>query len=458
MKLALIGGGSVRSPEFVRGALAFARDLDLQELWLMDIEPARLDAMVPLCEEIVRQAGEPFQIRRTTALDDALRDASIIVTTIRVGFERGRVLDERVALRLGVLGQETTGPGGFAMAMRNVPALIEVAQRAEVLAPRAWTFNFTNPAGLVAQALHAAGFPRVIGICDSANTAQYDVARWLKRPVDSVKTEVFGLNHLSWTRSARVDGRNVLPELLADDAFIQDTHLRFFGPELVRRIGMFLNEYLFYYYFRDIAVQRIQAEELTRGEEIEMLNRELFPALRELAPTEALRTYDAYNRRRSASYMAYAESDAALREERLHPTEHTRSMHHAQAEVGGYAGVALRAGLALTQDRPLRIALNVPNGGAIDGMAPDDVVEVTCHVDGRGVHPVSIGAVPEGPYLLMRSVKHYERLAVEAILTRDRELAVEALAAHPLVGSYALATQLVTGYLDAHRHTIGDWH
>ncbi|NLX10456.1 MAG: 6-phospho-beta-glucosidase [Chloroflexi bacterium] len=458
MKLALIGGGSVRAPEFVRGALAFAADLDLQELWLMDVDAARLELIAPLCAEIVRQAGAPFAVHHTTTLDDALRDAGIVVTTIRVGFEQGRVLDERIALRRGVLGQETTGPGGFAMAMRNIPALLHIAARTEALAPRAWTFNFTNPAGLVAQALHHAGFRRVVGICDSANTAQHDIARWLGRPADAVKTEVFGLNHLSWTRRALVAGRDVLPDLLRDEAFINDTHLRFFGPELVRRIGMFLNEYLFYFYFRDVAVERIQGEELTRGEEVQMLNRQLFETLRGLPPGEALAAYDAYNQRRSASYMAYAEADEALREARTHPTEETAAVHHAQEHVGGYAGVALRAGLALTQDRPLRIGLNVPNGGAITGFRPDDVVEVTCEVDGSGIHPVYIGEVPEGPYLLMRSIKHYERLAVQAILGRDRALAVEALAVHPLVGSYALAEKLVGGYLDAHRSYIEDWN
>lgn len=457
MKLALSGGGSVRAPEFVRGALAFARDLDLQELWLMDADPVRLERMTPLCAEIAREAGAPFRVLHTQDLDDALRDAAIIVTTIRVGVERGRVLDERIALRRNVLGQETTGPGGFAMAMRNVPALLKVAARAEVLAPRAWTFNFTNPAGLVAEALHRAGFRRVVGICDSANIAQHEIARWLGQPVDSVKTEVFGLNHLSWTRRALVGGRDVLPGLLADDAFISDTQLRFFGPELVRRIGMFLNEYLFYYYYRDVAVERIQAEELTRGEEIEVLNRELFAALAGRSPAEALRLYDAYNHRRSASYMAYAEADEALREARSHPSDVTVSVHRQQENVGGYAGVALRAGLALTQDRPLRIGLNVPNGTAIDGMAPEDIVEVTCEVDGRGIHPIRIGAVPEGPYLLMRTVKQYERLGVEAILARDRALAVDALAAHPLVGSVALARALLDDYLEAHRDSVGEW-
>jgi len=457
MKLALIGGGGVRAPEFTRGALAFAADLDLQELWLMDIDTGRLELMTPLCEEIVRRAGSPFRLVTTTNLDDALTGAGIIVTTMRVGLEQGRVLDERIALRHNVLGQETTGPGGFSMAMRSVPALLNVADRAERLAPKAWTFNFTNPAGLAAQALHDAGYWRVVGICDSANTAQNDIARWMKRPADAVKTEVFGLNHLSFARRALVDGRDVLPDLLQNPDFINDTHLRFFGPDVARQMGMFLNEYLFYYYFRDMAVERIKAEELTRGEEVVMLNRELFDTLRSLAPAQALEAYDAYNRRRNASYMAYAESDETLREQRLNPTEATMSVHHTQAEVGGYAGVALRAGLALTQDKPLRIGLNVPNEGAIAGMRDDDVVEVTCYVDGGGIQPITIGNVPEAAYLLMRNVKHFERLAAQAILQRSRQLAVEALVAHPLVGSYGLAQTLVNEYLEAHKQHVGQW-
>ncbi len=457
MKLALIGGGGVRAPEFVRGALAFAADLDLQELWLMDVERGRLDLMQPLCQQIVDQAGRPFRLHATTDLDEALRDAGTVVTTVRVGFEHGRVLDERIALRYNVLGQETTGAGGFSMAMRSIPAIIQIMERVEALAPRAWTFNFTNPAGLVAQALLQAGFRRVVGICDSANTAQHEIAGYLGKPVDAVKTEVFGLNHLSWTRRAMVGGRDVLPELLSDPAFYASTHLRFFDADVVERIGMFLNEYLYYFYYRDLAVERIQAEELTRGEEVELLNRQLFDTLR-ATPTDGLLTvYDAYNRRRNASYMAYAETDDALREQRSHPDAQTASVHVPQAEVGGYAGVALRTALALTQDRPLRIGLNVPNDGAIDGMRGDDVVEVTCEVDGTGIHPLRIGSVPEGPYLLMRTVKHYERLAVDAILARDRRLAAEALVAHPLVGSYRLAQTLVNDYLEAHRDYVGDW-
>ena len=450
MKLALIGGGGVRAPEFVRGALVFAPALDLHELWLMDTDPSRLDLIAPLCEEIVHQAGSPFRLCQTTKLDEALRDTTFIVTTIRVGGEHGRVIDERMALRHNVLGQETTGAGGFSMAMRSIPALIDVATQTEALAPKAWTFNFTNPAGLVAQALHDAGFRRIVGICDSANTGQHEVARYLGVPVDEVKAEVFGLNHLSWVRKALVKGVDVLPNLLSDDSFIQATNLRFFDGELVRHMGMFVNEYLYYYYHRDEATKSIQAEHETRGEEVERLNKELFESLKNCPPSEALGLYDAYNRRRSSTYMAYAEPKST-------DAKTETQQEHGEQEIGGYAGVALRTALALTQDHPLRIGLNVLNQNAIPEMQSDDVVEISCEVDGGGIRPIPIEPVPEDAYLLMRTVKRYERLASQAILTRDRMLAIESLFAHPLIGSYSLARTLVDEYLEAHKPYVGEW-
>jgi 6-phospho-beta-glucosidase len=319
-----------------------------------------------------------------------------------------------------------------------------VAERAEALAPRAWMFNFTNPAGLVAQGLHRAGFPRAVGICDSANTAQHAVAAWLNEPVDRVKTEVFGLNHLSWARSARVAGHDRLPELLADDGFVAATHLRLFGPEWVRRTGLFANEYLYYYDFRDHALRDILAAEETRGEQIARMSEALFASLAGRPGAQMMAAYNAYHRERDAGYLAHqgaqAEQDAA-----------------GGAAVGGYAGVALRTLLAVHADRPLRIALNVPNGASIAGLAADDVVEVTCTVDRRGPQPIAIGEMPPGPRALVFAVKTYERLAIEAIEARSRARAVEALVAHPLVGSVSLATALVEGYLRAHAETVGTW-
>src|SRR5690606_24151657 len=226
MKLTVMGGGGVRTPRLIPALVKRAERLDLQELWLMDIDGEKLRLIGRLCETLAERYGAPFKVVFTTSAEDAIRDADHIITTIRPGKEQGRAIDERIAFRHGVLGQETTGPGGFAMAMRSLPAILDYCRMAERLAPKAWVYNFTNPAGLVAQGLYDAGVERVVGICDSANGAQHAVSSFLGVPLHSAFHEVFGLNHLSWTRSVRIDadasgqgGEEVLPALLSDPAF-----------------------------------------------------------------------------------------------------------------------------------------------------------------------------------------------------------------------------------------------
>jgi 6-phospho-beta-glucosidase len=448
LKLTLIGGGGVRAPEFTRGALAYAALLDLHELWLMDTDADRLRTIHALCNEIVR--GSPLRVFATTDLDQALQQSGAVVTTIRVGGERGRVLDERIALRHGVLGQETTGAGGLAMAMRSIPAIMGIAERMETLCPSAYLFNFTNPAGLVVQSLVDAGFRRVVGICDSANSAQHAVAKWAGIAADDVKSEVYGLNHLSWARAAWVNDRDLLPVALAGDAFLHETTQHLFDPHLVRRKGTFLNEYLYYWYYRDVALKKVAASSVTRGEEVEMLSRTLYAQLRELPPADGLAAYDAYNARRSSTYMAYG--DGAQTAAQAHEP-------NVESVVDGYAGVALKTLTALTRkDKTLNIALNVPNADAIPALRPDDVVEVSCRVNSDGIDPLPMGDIPEDDALLMQCVKRYERLAVEAIQLRNCALAVDALVAHPLVASYPTATALVDDYVDAHSAYVGSWN
>jgi 6-phospho-beta-glucosidase len=464
MKLALIGGGGVRAPEFVRGAVRMADGLDVQELWLMDTDGERLALIAPLCAEIAR--GSRLQVRHTTSLDEALRGADAIVTTIRVGGERGRALDERIALSHGVLGQETTGAGGFAMALRSIPAILRIAERAAELASDAWLFNFTNPAGLVAQALHDAGYERVVGICDSANTAQHEIARWAGVGDGAVRTEVYGLNHLSWARAAYIDGRDVLPEALADDAFLAHTHLKLFDAELVRRKGAFLNEYLWYWYYRDVALRTLLDEPQTRGEQIVALSAGLFDTLRGRDAVSALAAYEAYQAERGGSYMKYGSSSqvSVLRSQSEHPVNGVSTALNPEPRtanrelLSGYAGVALKTLAALRGGEPLRIGLNVPNGMALAACDATDVVEISCTVSSGQITPhVFMEGLPEDDTLLMQAVKRYERLTVAAIAARSRVTAIDALMAHPLVGSYPTAKALVAAYLDAHGAYSGEW-
>lgn len=458
MKLTVIGGGSVRSPRVIPSLVHRAKQLDLHELWLMDIDAAKLELMGGLCQAMARQLNAPFKVILSTDSRESLRGAAHIITSIRPGFEEGRAVDERIAFKHGVLGQETTGAGGFAMAMRSLPAILDYCRLADEVAPGAWVYNFTNPAGLVAQGLHDAGVERVIGICDSANGAPNAASRYLGISLANIRHEVFGLNHLSWTRSVRVDpdpdgtgGEEVLPGLLADPKFVASTHMAMFDPDLRESLGMFLNEYLHYFYHRDEALQALLAKPETRGEEVIRLTRELLERLKaaDVAnhPDEGIAILREVMGKRGATYMAHARHGDA----RPH-------MDAVEGDDEGYAGVALGCVQAIATGMPHFTGLNVPNGDAITGMQPDDVVEVSCTVDADGPHPLHIGEIPESQYLLMRDVKRYERLASQAILNRSRKLAVEALAAHPLIGSYPLGKALVADFLEAHREIVGTWN
>jgi 6-phospho-beta-glucosidase len=447
MKLAIVGGAGVRAPLLAASAVRRAQRLGLGEIWLVDIDERRLVVFGGLAEQIVATSRSPVRLWSTRDADRAFDGADYVITTLRVGGDRSRVLDERIALRHGVLGQETTGAGGFGMAMRTMPAVLQYARRLQELSPEAWILNFTNPAGLVAQGLTYAGIPRVIGICDSANLAQHSVAEQLEVDPNALRPEVFGLNHLSWTRRVLSDdGEDLLAPLLSDDDFVAATMQRFFERELREHVGMWLNEYLYYWYYAERALAAIQSDGTTRGEEVEALNAELLSELEPLVTTDpevAFEHYMAYHNRRHAHYMHYAD-----------PGGNGRKL----GENGeGYAGVALDVIEALETGDRVYTGLNLPNGDAIDGFFADDVVETSCVIDADGVRPERIGSIPNAQAALMSSVKRYERAAARAILNQSRDSAIDALMLHPLVMSYSRARALVDDYLEAHAPWISGW-
>ncbi len=457
MKLTLIGGGGVRSPLFVMTLLRWQKRIGITELCLMDIDSHKLELFGSLCRELVHRAGDPLRVTTTTDARLALTGADHVVTTIRVSFEQGRATDERIALQHGVLGQETTGPGGFAMALRSIPVILDYAKLLSELSPNAWMYNFTNPAGLVTQSLRDAGYERTIGICDGANGGQAAIAAWAGVEHSRIRAEVFGLNHLSWCRSAWLDGIDLMPKAIADDRFVREMQ-SLFEPALVRQVGMHINEYLYYYYYAEKALAAINGEGMTRGEEIVELNHRLINQLEEIGgerhPEQALRAFFGYEKRRSATYMHYAYGGPSIKE------ANRKYAFDADipSEAGeGYAGVALSLIEAMEKDKPLYTALNVPNCSSITGMAEDDVVEISCRLDARGVHVQPIGEIPAPQLALMKTVKLYERLTVQAIRQHSIELAIQALMVHPLVLSYSRAKSLVHAYLQAHAAYAGEW-
>lgn len=444
MKLALIGGGGLRSPLFVDCTLRRAKALGLSEIVLMDIDPDQLALILPICHAIIERSGVSLALKATTDPAEALRGADFVVTTIRPGGIAGRIADETIAASEGVLGQETTGAGGFAMALRSIPTIVGYARMMSDLCPDAWLINFTNPAGLVAQALHDAGFDRVVGICDSANGAQSAVSRALGVPTQAVEADLFGLNHLSFAPAVRYKGKDVLAEMLARDDFLAGTALSVFDPALVRRQGMWINEYLWYYWSIDAALEA-QARKGGRGAEIAALNADFLPRLRARGNSHAtLQVYEDYEAARSGSYMRSARADDV-------------AAPQAAPEGEGYAGVALDVISALRGLGAIRTGLNVVNGKTLTDLLPGDVVEVSCHIDETGIVPVPVGAMPPVQRELVTTVKLYERMTVEAVARRDHALAVDALMVHPLVQSRRVAGRLVDRFLSAHAAFSGEW-
>lgn len=461
MKLCVIGGGGVRSPLFVGSALRRAGKSGVTEICLHDINEEKLGLFGQLSIELGRRQGSPVKITTTSNIDAALDGASHAVTTVRPGDEEGRIKDEKIALAAGVIGQETTGPGGFAMALRSIPVILEYAEKLREKNPDAWLFNFTNPAGLVAQALSDAGFDRAVGICDSANASQDAVAEWLGVHHNSVRPQVFGLNHLSFAHDVYVDGEEKLQDLLANDEFLSTSMMRLFGKDLAKRHKLWMNEYLYYYYYAEQAVEAIQSDERTRGEEVRDLNRAHMDDLKAIGvaehPDKALDAYFAYERRRSSTYMHYADDTAPSMEDADTAGAPPPPANHNDTAGEGYAGVALNIIDALESGEVCYSGLNVRNGNTVPTLRPSDVVEVSCKIDGNGIHPFPVKEVPEAQDQLIQNVKRYERLTVEAIRKKDRSIAVEALAAHPLVLSYSRSEHLVNAYLEAHADYVGVW-
>ena len=446
MKLVLVGSG-VRTPLMIHGLIQRQTDLGLAEVVLHDDDAERLWTMGRFAAFVAERGGATFAVRAEHDAREALRGADFVFTAIRVGQDAHRVLDEQIPLRHGVLGQETTGPGGLAMALRTIPVLLSYATMLQDVAPDAWVVNFTNPAGLITQALRAQTGLKVIGICDTPTSMRTSLASFLGRNPDEVRLDYVGLNHLGWVRRVLVDGRDRLPELVDryDELRRHSHEWALFDPGLIRQLGLLPNEYLYYFYSRDQAVRHIRESGGTRGGQIREINdalwRELGADVADGRLPEALANYERRMRFRSSTYMA-RERGTAVEE----PTGNLDDFLGSE----GYAALALDVMEAIARQRPARLVLNVPNDGCLPELRRDDVVEVTTMVDAHGPVPLATGGLPEAAVPLTVAVKAYERLAVEAALTGSREAAVAALMAHPLVGSYPLAVTLVDELVAAH--------
>ena len=444
MKLVILGGGGFRVP-LVHGALLRdTADRRVTKVVLHDTDVARLDVMRLVlsaqADQVAADAGQPVApptVTATTDLDAALEGADFVFSAMRVGGLEGRTADERIALDLGLLGQETTGPGGVGYGLRTVPVALDVAERVRRLAPDAWVINFTNPAGLVTQAMQSVLGNRVVGICDSPLGLAKRAAGALGHDLDDLEIDYAGLNHLGWRTGLRRNGRDLLPDLLADEpalSAIEEGQL--FGTDWLQTLGALPNEYLYYYYFTRDAIGQITSAQQTRGEYLLAQQAAFYDGVAG-SPGEAWQRWDAVRRERNATYMQETrEADDGEAHERA----------EADVEGGGYEGVALALMAAIARDEPARLILNVRGGGAVAGLPDDAVVEVPCRVDACGPVPVAVSPLPGHALGLVQQVKAVDELVIRAALEQSRSLAVEALALHPLVDSVTVARQVMSGY------------
>lgn len=403
MKVAVIGGGSSYTPELINGFLERAGTFPMTELWLMDLSPERLEVVGGFAQRMVEVKGSPFAVRLTTDQREAVRDASYVIIQLRVGGMVVRREDEYLGRRYGLIGQETTGVGGMAKAMRTIPVVLKIAQDIRELAPGALLVNFTNPAGLVTEALsrHASDVP-VVGVCNVPITMKMRILEGLEKrqglKVEPQRAELktLGLNHLSWHYGFTVDGEDIWRQIL--EGFVEELE-RESEPEwdvaTIEALQMIPNYYLEYYYYTDRKLADQGKWPPSRAEEVMAIEAHL---LRQYAEPDRSEPPEGLMKRGGAYYSTVA-------------TQLLNAHHNDLGETH---------------------VVNVPHAGAVPGWPADWVLEMPCRVDAKGIHPLPAEPLPPVCFGLLAQVKSYEILTVEAAVHGDRKAAHQALLAHPL--------------------------
>jgi 6-phospho-beta-glucosidase len=434
MKLTIVGGGGFRVPLVYGALLAKAERLQLDDVVLHDIDAVRLERIATVLEGLADEHGDRLPFRTTTDLDDAVDGADFVFCAIRVGQLEGRVVDETVPLGLGVLGQETTGPGGICFALRTIPAMIELADAIAERAPRAWLINFTNPAGMVTEAVRPVLGGRAVGVCDSPSGLCRRVAGALGRDRRDLWFDYFGLNHLGWLNGVRDRDGELLDALLADDeALASFEEGRLFGADWLRAIGMIPNEYLYYFYYAADAINAISESPRSRGVFLLEQQREFY-ARNGDDHAAALAAWRATRHDRERTYMAEARSASGDERDDDH------------AEGGGYEGEAMAVLEAMALNTQAVLILNTANRTCLPFLDAEAVVEVPAVVGRAGAVPLAAGRVPAHARALVEAMKDVERTTIAAAQTRSPRLAVKALALHPLVPSVTVAQTIFDGY------------
>jgi 6-phospho-beta-glucosidase len=414
MKLTVVGGGSTYTPELIDGFARLREVLPIEELWLVDPDATRLELVSGISRRMFAAAGHPGVIKTTSDVAAGVEDADVVLLQLRIGGQAARHGDESWPHECGCIGQETTGPGGLAKALRTVPVVLSIADTIRKHAPNAWIVDFTNPVGIVTRALLEDGH-RAVGLCNVAIGFQRRFATLLGADYRDVQLQHVGLNHLTWERGVLVDGIDRLPELLATktEELAHEVEL---PASLLRMLGNVPSYYLRYFYSHD----EVLAEQLgspTRAEAVTAVEEELL----RIYADESVVTKPAILEKRGGAYYSEAAVDLIA---------------------------------SLVSNRGDVQVVNLRNDGAMPFLPDDHVIEVSATVDSSGVHALPVDPLPDDLAGLVAHVAGYERLALDAAVSGGRERVVRALLAHPLVGPYDRAEKLTDLLLDANREHL----
>ncbi|KAF0817375.1 6-phospho-beta-glucosidase [Bacillus sp. ZZV12-4809] len=426
IKIAVIGGGSSYTPELIEGFIKRHQELPVKEIWLVDVEEGRhkLGIVGQLAQRMVEKAGVPIEIQLTMDRKTALKNADFVTTQFRVGLLDARAKDEKIPLKYGVLGQETNGPGGFFKALRTIPVIMEICREMEELCPDAWLINFTNPAGIITEAvLRYSNIKKVVGLCNVPIGMEMGAAQLLNVNHSRVRIDFAGLNHLVYGLDVYVDGVSVKDELLKKltdkekSITMKNIHAMGWEPEFLQALNVLPCPYHNYYYkTREMVEEEVKAasEGGTRAEVVKKLEEELF--------------------------QLYQNPDLAEKPPQLE-------------KRGGayYSDAACRLIHSIYTDKRDIQPVNTRNNGAIAGLAADSAVEVSCLITKDGPKPIAVGELPIAVRGLVQSIKSFERVTIEAALTGDYDTALLALTINPLMGSDVIAKKILDEMLEAHR-------
>lgn len=413
LTVCIIGAGSSYTPELIEGFARMQAQMPVREIRLMDIDPHRLEIMLGFCRRFAAHLHFPVTITATTDRKAAIAGADFINTQIRVGGNAARVKDEKIPLSHGLIGQETTGAGGMLKGFRSIPVMLEIARDVERYSPNAWIINYTNPTGLVAEAVTRFTRARIAGLCSGGLFPQLWTARALNVPAAGVRYDFAGVNHMNFAYNVTVNGRPITDaefDLVADRVWGVD-------HDLIRTLRLLPSPYLQYYWHTGKRVAEARQAPRTRGEDVQILEQEVF--------------------------AAYADPACETKPEALK-----------KRGGGGYSEVALSIMNAVANQGDAWAVVNVPNQGTLDFLPDDAVIETACMVNSSGIRPLTLGPVPSAVRGLIAAVKNYEQLAVEAAVTGDRRTALLALLAHPLVRDYDVARPLLDEMLEANREYL----